>query len=232
MNHQVHKFEQDICIFISIYIYIFCKYIAGNKKKIKEKVTQNHKTGVSQNQSKPLIRSQRLELKRSSSSSSDQRIMSSDDEDELLQMALKEQSQRDLTYQKPPSSSSRKPVANLVQQPRQQKPAPPKKSAAAAARKPSMDDDDESEVELLSISSGDDDLERDRETGGGGGAGKGRGSDVRERGGRAKKEDDGAWDGEEPDCWKRVNEAEVRYLFDSRVDLILERINSRSLVMV
>ncbi|KAF2606111.1 hypothetical protein F2Q68_00045455 [Brassica cretica] len=148
----------------------------------------------------------------------DLRIMSSDDEDELLQMALKEQSQRDLTYQKPPSSSSRKPVANLVQQPRQQKPAPPKKSAAAAAvRKPSMDDDDESEVELLSISSGDDDLERDRETGGGG-AGKGRGSDVRERGGRAKKEDDGAWDGEEPDCWKRVNEA--------------ESLNSRSLVMV
>lgn len=143
--------------------------------------------------------------------------MSSDsndlDEDELLQMALKEQAQRDLTYQKPPSASARKPVANLVQQPRQQKPvaaaaAPPKKSAAAV-RKPSMDEDDESEVELLSISSGDDDVERERERGGsGGGAGRGRGSDVRERG-RPRKEDDGAWDGEEPDCWKRVNEAEV-----------------------
>ncbi|KAH0874607.1 hypothetical protein HID58_071969 [Brassica napus] len=170
------------------------------------------------------------ELKRSSSS--EQRIMSSDDEDELLQMALKEQSQRDLTYQKPPSSSSRKPVANLVQQPRQQKPAPPKKSAAAAAvRKPSMDDDDESEVELLSISSGDDDLERDRETGGGG-AGKGRGSDVRERGGRAKKEDDGAWDGEEPDCWKRVNEAElarrVRDMRESRTAPVVQKLEDKS----
>lgn len=159
--------------------------------------------------------------------------MSSDDEDELLQMALKEQSQRDLTYQKPPSSSSRKPVANLVQQPRQQKPAPPKKSAAAAAvRKPSMDDDDESEVELLSISSGDDDLERDRETGGGGGAGKGRGSDVRERGGRAKKEDDGAWDGEEPDCWKRVNEAElarrVRDMRESRTAPVVQKLEDKS----
>lgn len=164
--------------------------------------------------------------------------MSSDDEDELLQMALKEQSQRDLTYQKPPSSSSRKPVANLVQQPRQQKPAPPKKSSAsaAAARKPSMDDDDESEVELLSISSGDDDLERDRETrGGGGGVGKGRGSDARERGGgggRAKKEDDGAWDGEEPDCWKRVNEAElarrVRDMRESRTAHVVQKLEDKA----
>ncbi|CAH2036657.1 unnamed protein product [Thlaspi arvense] len=143
--------------------------------------------------------------------------MSSDsdlDEDELLQMALKEQSQRDLTYQKPPSASSRKPVANLVQQPRQQKkPAapPPKKSmgGAAAARKPSMDDDDESEVELLSISSGDEDMEKDRGIGGADdGGGRGRGASGRERG-RARKEDDGAWDGLEPDCWKRVNEAEL-----------------------
>ena len=56
---------------------------------------------------------------------------------------------------------------------------------------------DEPEVELLSISSEDDDVERE--------------TDVRERG-RAKKEDDGggALDGEEHDCWKRVNEAEVR----------------------
>lgn len=140
--------------------------------------------------------------------------MSSDsndlDEDELLQMALKEQAQRDVNYQKPPSASARKPVANLVQQPKKPVSAAPPPKKSAAVRKPSMDDDDESEVELLSISSGDDDLERERERGGSsGGAGKGRGSDVREKG-RARKEDDGNWDGGEPDCWKRVNEAEVR----------------------
>ncbi|KAL1193036.1 Exocyst complex component SEC5B [Cardamine amara subsp. amara] len=142
--------------------------------------------------------------------------MSSDsDEDELLQMALKEQSQRDLTYQKPPSANSRKPVTNLVQQPRNQKTAaapPPKKSMGGSktARKPSMDEDDESEVELLSISSGDEDDGNDRGRGGGAdsGGGRGRGGSGRERGG-ARKEDDGAWDGLEPDCWKRVNEAEL-----------------------
>ncbi|VVA95532.1 unnamed protein product [Arabis nemorensis] len=164
--------------------------------------------------------------------------MSSDsndlDEDELLQMALKEQAQRDLTYQKPPSSSAnRKPVANLVQQPRQQKPvasAPSKKPAAV--RKPSMDEDDESEVELLSISSGDDDLEREKERGSsaGGGPGKGRGSDVREKG-RPRKEDDGAWDGEEPDCWKRVNEAElarrVRDMRESRTAPVVQKLEGK-----
>ncbi|CAN7041371.1 unnamed protein product [Brassica rapa subsp. trilocularis] len=134
--------------------------------------------------------------------------MSSDsDEDELLQMALKEQAQRDLTYQKPPSSSSSRPVANLVQQPRQHKPSP--------ARKPSMD---EPEVELLSISSEDDDVERE--------------SDVRERG-RAKKEDDGggALDGEEPDCWKRVNEAElarrVRDMRESRTAPVVQKLEDK-----
>ncbi|XP_010498566.1 PREDICTED: exocyst complex component SEC5B isoform X1 [Camelina sativa] len=137
--------------------------------------------------------------------------MSSDsddfDEDELLQMALKEQSQRDLTYQKPSSAASRKPVANLVQQPRKQKTAaapPPRKSTGGA--KPSMDEDDESEVELLSISSGDEDVGNDPGRDGGGGRGR-RGS-VKERG-RARKEDNVAWDGVEPDCWKRVNEAEL-----------------------
>ncbi|WZZ33853.1 hypothetical protein YC2023_017254 [Brassica napus] len=132
--------------------------------------------------------------------------MSSDsDEDELLQMALKEQAQRDLTDQKPPSSSSSRPVANLVQQPRQHKPSP--------ARKPSMD---EPEVELLSISSEDDDVERERERG------------------RAKKEDDGggAWDGEEPDCWKRVNEAElarrVRDMRESRTAPVVQKLEDKA----
>ncbi|KFK42098.1 hypothetical protein AALP_AA2G210500 [Arabis alpina] len=166
--------------------------------------------------------------------------MSSDsndlDEDELLQMALKEQAQRDLTYQKPPSSSStnRKPVANLVQQPRQQKPMASSSSASTkkptAVRKPSMDEDDESEVELLSISSGDDDLDREKERGGSSvGPGKGRGSDV--RAGRAKKEDDGAWDGEEPDCWKRVNEAElarrVRDMRESRTTPVVQKLEGK-----
>ncbi|XP_007019471.2 PREDICTED: exocyst complex component SEC5A [Theobroma cacao] len=130
----------------------------------------------------------------------------SDDEDELLQMALKEQAQRDLNYQKPPSSNSRKPVANFVQPPPQQpgtvykaQKAPtasaPKKPAA---RKMSMDDDEDSEVEMLSISSGDEDTGKDPK-GGVGGRSRGRGS----------KDDDGPWDGEEPDCWKRVDEAEL-----------------------
>ncbi|ESQ27435.1 hypothetical protein EUTSA_v10018046mg [Eutrema salsugineum] len=152
--------------------------------------------------------------------------MSSDsndlDEDELLQMALKEQAQRDLTYQKPPSASARKPVANFVQQ--------PKKPAAAAVRKPSMDEDDESEVELLSISSGDDDLERERDKGAVS-AGKGRASDVRERGRAARKEDDAAWDGEEPDCWKRVNEAElarrVRDMRESRTAPVVQKLEDK-----
>ncbi|XWS24969.1 hypothetical protein CRYUN_Cryun27aG0030500 [Craigia yunnanensis] len=130
----------------------------------------------------------------------------SDDEDELLQMALKEQAQRDLNYQKPPSSNSRKPVANFVQPPSQQPgtgykdqkapsvPAPKK----PAARKISMDDDEDSEVEMLSISSGDEDMGKDPKVGVGG----------RSRG-RGSKDDDEDWDGEEPDIWKRVDEAEL-----------------------
>lgn len=117
--------------------------------------------------------------------------MSSDsDEDELLQMALKEQAQRDLNYQKP---AARKPVANYVQ--------PPKSSAAAAAksgRPPAKkyEEEEESEVEMLSISSGDEEVSRDR----------GFTAKNRVRGG---KRDDDAWDGDEPNCWKRVDESEV-----------------------
>ncbi|KAH0938623.1 LOW QUALITY PROTEIN: hypothetical protein HID58_006084 [Brassica napus] len=91
--------------------------------------------------------------------------------------------------------------------PRQHKPSP--------ARKPSMD---EPEVELLSISSEDDDVERE--------------SDVRERG-RAKKEDDGGGtlDGEEPDCWKRVNEAElarrVRDMRESRTAPVVQKLEDK-----
>ncbi|KAK3043863.1 hypothetical protein RJ639_000562 [Escallonia herrerae] len=142
--------------------------------------------------------------------------MSSDsddlDEDELLQIALKEQAQRDLNYQKSSQASSRpaKPVANYVQPPAQ--PAKSKNSnavqmqqrsnnknqqqrrAAAAA----VEEDDDSEVEMLSISSGDEDSSKDR----------GFGSRNRVVRGSAR-DDDRAWDGEEPDCWKRVDETEL-----------------------
>ncbi|KAK7357114.1 hypothetical protein VNO80_16397 [Phaseolus coccineus] len=120
--------------------------------------------------------------------------MSSDsDEDELLQMALKEQAQRDLNYGKP--SNSRKPVANFVQQPK--KPAPPSKQSKGRV----ADDDDDSEVEMLSISSGDEDNARDPVA-----ASKTRGAAAT---GRPAREDDRTWDGEEPSRWKHVDEAEL-----------------------
>jgi len=125
--------------------------------------------------------------------------MSSDsDEDELLQMALKEQSQRDLNYGKS-SSNPRKPVANYVQPPSSQ----PKRSAPPATAKPQtkgrvVDDDDDSEVEMLSISSGDEDNVKDQVTS------KNRGS-----GRTPAREEDRTWDGEEPSRWKHVDEAEV-----------------------
>lgn len=139
--------------------------------------------------------------------------MSSDsddmDEDELLQMALKEQAQRDLNYQKPSSLNSRKPVANYVQPPPQQssasKKSPMPKGAAVAQGRRVVDDDDDSEVEMLSISSGvDESSERDHLRPGIG-ASRGRAGAGR----AARRDDDGGWDGDEPDCWKRVDEAEV-----------------------
>ncbi|XP_050214544.1 exocyst complex component SEC5A [Mercurialis annua] len=132
----------------------------------------------------------------------------SDDEDELLQMALKEQAQRDLNYQKPPSSSNqRKPVANFVQPPKTTAAAaPPRKGTAGVAHNQKnrrvVEDDDDSELEMLSISSGDEEVIKDRS--GEGAKRRGGGS-----GGKDGKEDDKGWDGEEPDCWKRVDEAEL-----------------------
>ncbi|KAK6131022.1 hypothetical protein DH2020_035233 [Rehmannia glutinosa] len=96
--------------------------------------------------------------------------MSSDgddlDEDELLQIALKEQAQRDLNYHKPSQATS-KPVRNYVQPPSNRGPsasgrnlnaAPPQQQKGInQQRKPSLDEDEDSEVELLSISSGDED---------------------------------------------------------------------------
>ncbi|KAM6559174.1 hypothetical protein CsatA_028413 [Cannabis sativa] len=144
--------------------------------------------------------------------------MSSDgeelDEDELLQMALKEQSQRDLVYRRPFSGNNSKPVANYVQPPPQ--PHPKKASVpqipkaggggggGAKARR-MVDDDEDSEVEMLSISSGDDEsTDRDSLRPGA------LGSRSRPVAGRASgKNDDGGWDGDEPDRWKRVDETEL-----------------------
>eukprot|EP00268_Persea_americana_P003171 TRINITY_DN10951_c1_g4_i1.p1 TRINITY_DN10951_c1_g4~~TRINITY_DN10951_c1_g4_i1.p1 ORF type:complete len:1087 (-),score=200.15 TRINITY_DN10951_c1_g4_i1:470-3730(-) len=125
------------------------------------------------------------------------------DEDELLQMALKEQSQRNVSYQRPSKGS--KPVVNLV------RPPPPPQylnETNAASKKPNArrntaDDDDDSEVELLSISSGDEDSTKDP-----GYAAKGRTPAAVRRGGRSDS-GDGAWQGVEPDCWKRVDETEL-----------------------
>ncbi|GMH01031.1 hypothetical protein Nepgr_002870 [Nepenthes gracilis] len=143
--------------------------------------------------------------------------MSSDsddlDEDELLQIALKEQAERDLNYKRPQNASRpSKPVANFVQPPPppHQKPVhnknptnsrPPQKKTANK----SVDDNDDSEVELLSISSGDEDSSKSSTYDGGKDRSRGRG-----REGASRKDDgDKVWDGEEPDCWKRVDEAEL-----------------------
>lgn len=121
--------------------------------------------------------------------------MSSDsDEDELLQMALKEQSQRDLNYGKSPNNS-RKPVANYVQHPK--KTAAPSKQAKTRV----PDDDDDSEIEMLSISSGDEDNAKDPVA-----ASKTRAAPA---GRPPPMDDDRAWDGDEPSRWKHVNESEL-----------------------
>ena len=113
--------------------------------------------------------------------------MSSDsDEDELLQMALKEQSTRDLGHQIRGSSPRPSPANHRGSAAR---------THNSAQRRRPVDDDGDSEVEMLSISSGDEDEAKD-----------GVRSRVGSRGGR---DDDKGWDGGEPDCWKRVDESEV-----------------------
>ncbi|XP_047980849.1 exocyst complex component SEC5B-like isoform X2 [Salvia hispanica] len=128
------------------------------------------------------------------------------DEDELLQMALKEQSQRNVNYQKPPSSKS-KPVRNYVQPPAR---AQHQKKGASKQTKPSLDEDDDSEVEMLSISSGDED----------------------DRGGvPAKRDEVRPWDGDEPGCWKHVDETElarrVREMRDAKAVPVLPKYDKK-----
>lgn len=117
-------------------------------------------------------------------------------------MALQEQAARDLSHQRP--GAANKPVVNLVRPPARG--ANARGGGAAKARQPSRggDEDEDSEVELLSISSGDEDGAPARERGpppprGGGRAG------AR----RAASRDDGDLDDAEPRSWKRVDEAEL-----------------------
>ncbi|KAG6774330.1 hypothetical protein POTOM_021683 [Populus tomentosa] len=151
----------------------------------------------------------------------------SDDDDELLQMALKEQAQRDLNYQGP-SSNQRKPVVNFVQQPRQQPPPQRPASTTNMANQPqqpknrrAVEEEEDSEVEMLSISSGDEEVSKDR---GGEGGAAARGRAGLGSGGR---EEESGWDGEEPDCWKRVDEAElsrrVRDMRESRTAPVAQK---------
>ncbi|KAI3770571.1 hypothetical protein L6452_01709 [Arctium lappa] len=130
--------------------------------------------------------------------------MSDSDDDELLQMALKEQSQRDVNYTRPSQSRSSKPVVNFVQPPsnhRSAKNPNPMTTTKPQHRRNATEDDDDSEVEMLSISSGDEDLVNDRKV------------DSRNRakgtGRGGGKDDDKLWVGEEPDSWKRVDETEL-----------------------
>ncbi|PSS19491.1 Exocyst complex component SEC5A like [Actinidia chinensis var. chinensis] len=113
--------------------------------------------------------------------------MSSDsDEDELLQMALKEQSARDLGHQIRHSSPRPSPSNQRGSEAR---------THNSAQRRRAVDDEGDSEVEMLSISSGDEDEAKDR---------------ARSRAGsRGGRDDDKGWDGGEPDCWKRVDESEL-----------------------
>lgn len=126
--------------------------------------------------------------------------MSDSEDDELLQIALQEQSQRNVNYTRPSKSS--KPVINHVQPPSNHRSS----TKTVASSKPqhrrneTEDDDEDSEVEMLSISSGDDDDDvyevGERKA-------KNRGRGV------GRKEDEKVWSGDEPDAWKRVDEAEV-----------------------
>lgn len=144
--------------------------------------------------------------------------MSSDsDDDELLQMALKEQAERDTNYNK----SSSKPVANYVQPP-DQRTKNPNPNPRQRQHTKSIDDDDDSEVEMLSISSGDEESSKASTYDGG----KGR------RGRKASKDDaDSLWDGEEPNCWKRVDEAElarrVREMREAKVVAVVPKIERK-----
>ncbi|XP_071701339.1 exocyst complex component SEC5B-like [Rutidosis leptorrhynchoides] len=158
--------------------------------------------------------------------------MSDSDDDELLQMALKEQSQRDLNYTRPSQSRSAKTVVNFVQPPSNHRSAKNPNSVHTSKpqhRRNATEDDDDSEVEMLSISSGDEDSVSDQRIGSR--------NRVKTSGkGGDRKNDDKVWDGDEPDSWKRVDEAElgrrVREMRETRTAPITQKFEKKASVVV
>ncbi|GKD64223.1 hypothetical protein Tco_1306331 [Tanacetum coccineum] len=130
--------------------------------------------------------------------------MSDSEDDELLQIALQEQSQRNVNYTRPSSKSS-KPVINHVQPPSNHRSStkPVASSKPQHRRNETEDDDEDSEIEMLSISSGDDDDDHEYEVGERKAKNRGRGV--------GRKDEENVWSGDEPDAWKRVDEADVNF---------------------
>ncbi|KAH0707601.1 hypothetical protein KY290_012113 [Solanum tuberosum] len=125
--------------------------------------------------------------------------MSSDsDEDELLQMALQEQSTG-----KKPSEPPPKPKPNSRSGGRRagSMDATPNRKVQQKHRKGVDEEEDDSDLEILSISSGDEDHASSKK--------ESKGASKR-RTPKAGKDDDEHWQGGEPDCWKRVDEDELR----------------------
>ncbi|KAJ8539404.1 hypothetical protein K7X08_013656 [Anisodus acutangulus] len=127
--------------------------------------------------------------------------MSSDsDEDELLQVALQEQATGKKTRKpNPKSASTSRGAAGSATPNRKSSNAVPQQKQ----RKGVEEDEDDSDLEILSISSGDEEQSDSKDQRKG--ASKRRG--VSRGGG---KDDDELWQGGEPDCWKRVDEDELR----------------------
>ncbi|XP_049355457.1 exocyst complex component SEC5A-like isoform X1 [Solanum verrucosum] len=125
--------------------------------------------------------------------------MSSDsDEDELLQMALQEQSTG-----KKPSEPPPKPKPNSRSGGRRagSMDATPNRKVQQKHSKGVDEEEDDSDLEILSISSGDEDHASSKK--------ESKGASKR-RAPKAGKDDDEHWQGGEPDCWKRVDEDELR----------------------
>lgn len=121
-------------------------------------------------------------------------MSSESDEDELLQMALQEQSMGKKPSEPPPKQNPSRGAA-----------ATPNRKVQPKHRKdPSEVDEYDSDLEILSISSGEEDKpssKRDTK------------APPKKRAPRGPgKDDDEHWHGGEPDCWKRVDEDEVSKL--------------------
>ncbi|XP_059287084.1 exocyst complex component SEC5A-like [Lycium ferocissimum] len=124
--------------------------------------------------------------------------MSSDsDEDELLQMALQEQATGKKPPEQPPmpnpKSTSRGSTGGATRN----------RKVQQKQRKGVEEDEDDSDLEILSISSGDDQEQSSSKE-------RSKGVSKRRAASRGGKDDDELWQGGEPDCWKRVDEDELR----------------------